>query len=68
MKLRWDYTERTGQITVIPFYIPRYISNGLKWRQMAFKIETLKNHPAKLMSFFLYFFKSNIKIYSEKLH
>ena len=52
-----DYTERTGQITAIPLYIPLYISNGLKWRQMAFKIEALKNHPAKLMSFFLYFFQ-----------
>ena len=62
-----DYTEQTGQITAIPLYIPRYISNGLKWRQMAFKIEAFKNHPAKLMSFSLYFFKSNIKIYSKKL-
>ena len=62
-----DYTERTGQISAIPLYIPRYISNGLKWRQMAFKIEAFKNHPAKLMSFSLYFFKSDIKIYSKKL-
>ena len=39
-------------------------SDRLKWRQMASKIETLKNHPAKFMSFLIIFFA----IYSEKLH
>ena len=58
-----DYTERTGQITAIPLYIP------LQWRQMAFRIKAFKNHPAKLMSFSLYFsnliLKSTLKSYNE---